>query len=412
MRSLILTCELAIRDWAHERLLSVCAVLTLASVLTPLLVLFGVRYGVVSALQERLLQDPAILTITPLGSGAYTQTWLDALRARPDVAFAIPRTRDIAATIQLVYEKTDTPPRFVRASLEPTAKGDPLLKRAGVTWQASEDDPVILSSTAARKLGLSDPVAPGTTIQGQLGRKRPDGSLESVTLPLRVETVLPLETEERDVAFVSLALLEDAENYRDYLAVPKRAFSGDPQPAGERRYAGFRLYANQLEEVETLRDLLTGQGLEVVTKAREIRSVRGLDRALTLIFLLIALTAAAGFAASTASGVLAAVRRKDKQLGMLRLIGFPGTAIVAYPVVQALLTGLLGTLTAGLAYLGVSVSIDMLFADQLQGATVCRMPATHYLLALGIVLLLSGVASIQASRRAARIQPSEVLRDL
>ncbi|MEG2004458.1 MAG: FtsX-like permease family protein [Bilophila sp.] len=414
MRSLILTCGLAVRDWAHERLLSTCAVLTLASVLTPLLVLFGVRYGVVSALQDRLLQDPAILSVTPTGSGAYTQTWLDALRARPDVAFAIPRTRDIAATIQLVYENptAQTPDtRFVRASLEPTSAGDPLLARAHLALSPTPNS-VILSATAARKLGLSLPLASETTIQGQLGRRRPDGKLESVTLPLRVQAVLPLETEDRDVAFVALSLLEDAELYRDYIAVPARGFAGASPPQGERKYAGFRLYARHLSDVETVRDLLTAQGVEVVTRAREIHTVRSLDRALTLIFLLIALTAAAGFVASTASGVLAAVRRKDKQLGMLRLIGLSGRAIMLYPIVQALLTGLLGTLLAGIVYLGVSYSIDTLFTEQLQGAAVCRMPVLHFLLALGIVLVLSALASLHPACRAAQIQPSEVLREL
>ena len=51
-------CGMALRDYWHERALSLCAVLALATVLAPLLILFGVRNGVISNLQERLLQDP------------------------------------------------------------------------------------------------------------------------------------------------------------------------------------------------------------------------------------------------------------------------------------------------------------------------------------------------------------------
>ena len=49
-------CGMALRDYWHERALSLCAVLALATVLAPLLILFGVRNGVISNLQERLLQ--------------------------------------------------------------------------------------------------------------------------------------------------------------------------------------------------------------------------------------------------------------------------------------------------------------------------------------------------------------------
>ena len=51
-------CGMALRDYWHERALSLCAVLALATVLAPLLILFGVRNGVISNLQERLLRYP------------------------------------------------------------------------------------------------------------------------------------------------------------------------------------------------------------------------------------------------------------------------------------------------------------------------------------------------------------------
>ena len=47
-------CRLACRDYLREALLSACAVLGLAAVLTPLLVLYGVKFGVVQTLTDRL----------------------------------------------------------------------------------------------------------------------------------------------------------------------------------------------------------------------------------------------------------------------------------------------------------------------------------------------------------------------
>ncbi|WP_428564672.1 MAG: ABC transporter permease [Solidesulfovibrio sp. DCME] len=406
MRDLVIAAGLAVRDFLHDRLMSLCAVLSLASILAPLLLLAGVRAGVIGALQERLRRDPAILTVLPEGSrGGYALEWIEALGNRPDVAFVIPRTRDIAAVLPLEYQTADGV-RRVPADMEPTAPGDPLLVRYGAAPPSEEQ--AVLSASAARKLG----VGAGDRIEGRLGRRRPAGGLESVTMPLTVTAVLPLEAEGRDVVFVPLPLLEDAESYRDGLAVPRRGFAGEPPSEAPRRYAGFRLYARDLASVSGLRDFFVGQGVEVITKAREIEVVRTLDKSLTLLFACIAVSAGAGFVASSTSNVLAAVRRKDKHLAMLRLLGFSGLAIRIFPIVQSLLTAGLGSLLAWGMYAAIAALIDRLFADSLAGQAVCRLPAGHLAVACGIVLALSLLSSIQASLRAARIDPSAVLREL
>ena len=40
--------RMSLRDYLHERLLSACAILGLAAVLAPLLVLFGVKSGIIN----------------------------------------------------------------------------------------------------------------------------------------------------------------------------------------------------------------------------------------------------------------------------------------------------------------------------------------------------------------------------
>lgn len=102
MRTVARACLLALRDYAHEGLLSACSVLGLAAVLTPLLVLYGVKFGVVQTLTDRLLEDPRTLEISPVTSGRYTPDYLARLAAHPDVSFVLPRTRSIAATMDLL----------------------------------------------------------------------------------------------------------------------------------------------------------------------------------------------------------------------------------------------------------------------------------------------------------------------
>lgn len=401
LREYALACTLAAKDWAYETLLSLCMVFSLASILVPLLVLGGIQYGVISSLTENLSKDPAILTVTPVGSGAYTKEWILAVQEKQEVSFAIPRTRDIAATMQLIFTKANGQSARARVSLEPTAEGDPVVETPITTSNG-----LVLSYTAAQNIGA----AVGETVTGQLGRKTPQGNLESVEIPMLVEGILPIEKESKEVAYVPLTFLEDAENYRDYIAVPSRGFSGDEKQAST--FASFRLYAKDLESVGPLRDFFEAQNIPVYTKAAEIATVQSLDRSLSLIFALVGLTVSIGAFASMASNVLAAVRRKDKHLGMLRLLGFSTAALRLFPVTQAVLTGFMATLLAGLAYLALAAGINALFAGTLAGGVVCSLPFIYYLAIVVGVLLLSVLSSLQGAAWAAKIAPSDVLREI
>ena len=119
-----------------------------------------------------------------------------------------------------------------------------------------------------------------------------------------------------------------------------------------------------------------------------------------------------GFGASTASNALASVRRKERHLALLRLVGYTSPAIMAFPLFQGALTSLLGTGLASGLYLGAATVIDHLFAASLNNEALCRLLPEHFALALGIVLGVTLAASLHPAARAAAIEPSEVLRDV
>lgn len=417
--------ELACADYRREGLLSACAVLGLAAVLAPLLILYGVKFGVVETLTARLLHNPATLEISPVGSGRYTADYVASLGRHPAVAFALPRTRAIAATIGLSRPATPgaLAPRVVTASMEPTAAGDPLLTRYGaavpqaVYEQTGEQkrltgSGICLSASAAEKLG----VGPGDALVGTVERGR-RGAVEKARIRLTVASVLPLAAEQKDVVFLPLALLEAAEDFRDGRAAaamnPADGWTGDPLPDTPRVYAGFRLYARTLETVPRLRDAFRARQVEVYTHADEIEQVLTLSASLGLVFSLISIAAAVGFAASTASSALAGVKRKERVLGLLRLMGFPMTALLLFPLTQALLTALSGTALASLLYLGAAQAINLLFADSLgHMESLCRLLPQHFAVALGMATALSLAAALGPALRAAHIEPSEVIREV
>ena len=409
--------RLACKDYWHEFLLSACAVLGLAAVLTPLLVLYGVKFGVVQTLTERLRNDPRNLEISPVISGRYTPEYLAKLAAHPDVAFVLPRTRSIAATMDLSAGNGDARSVLV-ASLEPTAEGDPLLQRFGATVPSMPQSPdaeaigVTLSSSAAEKLHLKQ----GDTLNGKVER-RFQGKMQTARVALRVTAVLPLAAQQKDVAYVPLALMEATEDYRDGRAVPElgaqNGWTGEPRPQGERVYPGFRLYARGLDHVMPLREAFAAQKLDVYTHAEEIEQVTALARALNLIFALICAATAIGFLASTASSVLAGIKRKERVLGLLRLHGFTTGKLMLFPLAQSLLTALAGTALASGVYGVAAFAINKLFSASVTGMEqVCLLLPEHFVLAFAAVSGLALLAALAPALRAARVEPSEVIREI
>lgn len=487
MRSIIQAIALAMRDYRHEALLSTCSVLGLAAALAPLLVLIGVRHGIISTMTERLLSDPRTLEITPVGSGSYGPDWFRDLSAMPETAFVMAQTRSIAATMNL--RDPERPERQIVTPLTASGSGDPLLKRwslAETGWQEQhtprQNEPalpesgsagpapdarpvsggmpgmpatgetyghggetggarggentqnnagandstrptamIVLSESAARKVGA----APQSRLEGRLDRVR-EGKRESASLSLLVAAVLPPEAHGTDMAYVPLELLAASEDYRDGLAVPFLAWSGDSQTAPantladyaawireNRVYASFRLYASSLDGVSPLWRYFKDRHIEVYVKADEIESVRSLDMAFAVIFGLITLATVFGLCASTASSAMAGVKRKSRSLGIMRLIGFSRSDILLFPICQTVTTGFFGFLLALALYLVVAVSIDQVFADSLPGSvSICTMPFSYGLAVCLVVILLSVASSFAAAWKATTIEPSEVIRDV
>jgi putative ABC transport system permease protein len=392
---------LATRDYFHEWQISICFVLALAAELGPMMVLFGLKFGIVGSMIDELREDPAKREIRPVGSGHYDRAWIEALAKRKDVAFVVPRVRSIAATLEV---SSDRAPRILTLEVIPSAAGDPLLPPGTAVPRGLRE--VVLSASAARKLQVSV----GDGIDGSLAR-RFQGHKERVHLPLTVVGIAPARSFSRDALFASVALNEALEDFRDGRAVPALAWEG--APAGERRYTGFRLYARSIYDVAGLEAGFERSGIEVRTQAADIETVQRMDRTLSAIYWAIALIGLAGFSLSLGASLWANVDRKRRDLSVLRLVGFRTGDIVWFPLVQSLYTALLGWALAVAIYRGAAWGINLMLAPQLDAAQqVCRLLPEHYLVALGLTLGASMLAALLAGMRAARVEPSEGLREI
>lgn len=394
--------RLALRDFFHERLMSACFVFSLAAVLLPLLVLFGLKFGIIGNLLAPLTEDPRYRQILPVGSGRYSPEWFSAMQGRDDVAFIVPRTRTIAATMRLRMPEAATG-RIISVELIPSAAGDPVLE--GIDAPSGFDQ-VVLSRDAADKLGA----AAGARLEGIVSRTL-RGERQTLQLPLDVTAVAPHGAFERDGLFVSGELLVAIEDFRDGHAVPELGAQAGTRRVPDRPYAGFRLYASELEDVAALRRGLMAQGIDVRTRAADIELVQALDRNLSIVFWVIAVVAGTGYGLAFGASVWANVDRKRREFSVLQLTGFSSHSVVWFPVLQAVMTAVIGWLIAMIAFFLVQAGLNALFEDNLGGGeSVCRLLPGHLVAALVLTTAAAATAAAAGGLRLSKLEPSLSLR--
>ena len=394
---------LAFRDYIHEWRMSSCFILALASVLAPMLLLFGLKFGIVTGMMDRLVEDPRNREIRPVGANRFDYDWFKIMEHNPDVAFVVPRTRSLSATIQL--QRVDGG-KILTVEQIPSAIGDPLLDSDAMPPQGFSQ--VVVSAPTARELNLK----PGDTVDASIARIF-NGHRERVHLTLNVVAVAPYSSFPRVGVFASIPLLTATEDFRDGRAVPLLHWQGDSAVKEDRTFSGFRLYARSIHDVARLREQMNNQGLKITTRAAEIEIVESIDHNLSIVFWIVVLVGFSGFSLSLGASLWANVERKQRELSILRLIGFRTMVIVWFPVIQALFTGFFGWLLAIVIYYGVASTINQLFISHAEvGRSICELLAIHFAIALGLTLCSATLAATLGGFRAARVEPSDGLREV
>lgn len=395
---------LSLRDLLHERTLALCSVVGLAAVLAPLIVLFGLKHGIIEGLRAELIENPRSRMVVNAANRQFDAAFLRRLAARPDIGFVIPRTRTLNTEAR--FERADRPGTVLRAELLATAAGDPLvagLPRAGPLE-------VVPSASVAARLGL----APGmpVTLRALRGEA---GAREVLVLPVIVSAVAPPAAFGRDGVFVDLRLLLLVDGFTDGV-LPVTAGPAEVRDDPDRVYAGFRAHARRLEDVTAVDHALRREGVEVETLAEQVAGLLRLDGSLTVLFGLLAGLGGIGYLVSLGVGLYANVERKRRDLSLLRLIGLLRRDLVLFPLLQAAVIALAGAVLAGSVALAVAAVVNGLpIAGATAGAAearpICIVAPVHLLLAVLATLAGAAVAAVSAGLRAARILPAEGLRD-
>jgi len=390
---------LASRDIWHDRKVSLCIIASLVATIAPLLLLFGLRHGVVSQLNAELLSDPRNLEVRMVGNHDLPAHWFETLRQLPSVRFVAPLTRSLNAQADL---RRDSHRFITNVELIPSAPADPLL--AG--QRAPEMGQIVLSASAAQRLQVQIGDQVDVVVVRVRETQRQHGQYVA-----HVSGILPASVFARPAALLPLETLVAIEDFRDGFTAPILGFNeGDTAPI-RHRYARARIYAATLDDVADIARWLETQHIESTTRASDIAAVKAITGVLDLIFAVIAWTALLGCAASLAGALLANIDRKRGDLAMLRLLGFGPAAISSYLMVQALIMSIAAFGIACIFYaVGSSLFNTALSGHLAESGFVCQLEPLHILLAGGSTLLLAALVAGIGGIRAIQIQPAESLR--
>ena len=391
-----LVLALAWQDLRHERRLALCAVAGLAAVLAPLLVLFGLKTGAVERARAELIENPRARQITNLATGSFDEAFLRRLQARPEVEFVALRARSLNS--EAFFARTDRPATARAAELVPSGPHDPLLRGA----PAPAPEEIVPQANFAARLGLQ----PGMTVQMRVPAAT---GREPLLVTLRVAAIAPVAATGRDAVLVHPLLQRLVSAHVDQL-LPQRATLADAAALPALPAEGFRVHVRDLRHVVALDAALRAEDIAVESRAEEVGALFALDRALGLLFAVLAGLGGAGYLVSLGVGLYAGVERKLRELSLLRLVGFRRGDLVLFTLAQAGLTGAAGALLAAGSALAIQAGLNRFWPVAEAGGALSAITLPHLLIAVAGTVVAAALAAAFAGARASRIRPAEGLR--
>ena len=240
---------LGFRDIVHDFWSLLPQVFALAAVLTPLMLTYSLRHGVIETMLEQLTQKPFYTEITPLSHAEYDNAFFEDLRSDPRVDFVVPKIAITLSRADFLFGKSSGVRTKVEGRLLATDEGDPMLPRAA---PVPNHEQVVLSSGLATALG----VALGDTVSLRTER---NCDLAQLELDLTVVGIAQTGKWTGRAAAIGAPLARDFEIWRQDCVAEFAAIS-DAQRA-EFIYHNFRLYGTGLDTLRPLVDKLEGMGV-------------------------------------------------------------------------------------------------------------------------------------------------------
>lgn len=245
---------LAMKDLWHEKLITINLILGTAAIIAPLLILFGIKFGTIETMTNRLVNDPKNLEIRPLSSRSYTPIWFNEISKNDKINFVIPMTRQLSSSVLIKPLNLST--NSVRADIVATDEGDPLLLQNGGV--IPDKTSCVLSYSLAKKLDLKKNDMIQCVVTRYVKKK-----IQKASISLKVAAILTPRAGFIKSIYVPLKTVENIEKYKDGLAISEWNWKGNISQAYPVYDGVFISVPKQLDRVDQIK-LLSGTGFSYI----------------------------------------------------------------------------------------------------------------------------------------------------
>ena len=375
--------KLALSSLRFNRLISLSLIGALCSVIAPLLLLFSLRYGIISSLENNLKSSPVNLELKLKTGYKLDESFFDDLKKNPRISFVLPLTRSLSTTVDVAFNgkiKRDL-------SAIPTKKGDPLLKASKLDDELAKTE-VYLSENLANDLGVKT----GDSIKYIVSRIT-DGSRENAVVNFTVKGIVKKEYLSTNALIVNFNTLIYMEDFKDGYNPP--IFSDGSKLNDTRKFfAKARIYVKTLDDVAPIDAYLRSKNYQCFSMLSSIENLKAISSVLSFIFYAIAITSVVGGIFASAGLILTSVLRAEKSYALLLLTGIKKTKVLMIVLIEnTVLTSLAYALSLVLFYIGMWV-FNHYFTSLLgQGSVVSTLNLVHvvagYLATIAVTLLIT-----------------------
>jgi putative ABC transport system permease protein len=327
-----------------EKLINISLMLVLAAVITPIMLLFSIRYGVVSELVKELKTNPNTLQLHILGfTNELKSDFFETLNKDPAISFVVPAIRSTSALVTI--KTRDAVMDMIEVM--PTASGDPLLKMSKLDDNL-DDSQMFISQSVADKFK----VRAGDELRLLISRKKNE-VMEAKSLYLKVKGVLPRNLLPKNALMVNLKLLFAIEDYRDGY---EPLLISDGSSAKEvHRFYSARIYVSDLDDVEPMTRLITSRfGLEISSAITSIKQFKDITDVLNVIFLVLTVISCIGGILAFGGIIYNNLFRARASYAMLLLTGFSRLRLLWIVTLQNLM----------ISFSAYFLSVVLLFSGQ------------------------------------------------
>ena len=244
---------LAMKDLIFENLITINLIIGTAAIIAPLLILFGIKFGTIETMTNRLVNDPKNLEIRPISSNSYSQNWFTKIKENSYIDFVIPMTRQLSSSVEIA---SITSKKKLTADLIATDKGDPLLLQNG--GEIPKQKSCVLTHTIAKELNLKKGDTLKCTVSRFVNKK-----IQRKSLSLKIVSILSQRAGFLKSIYVPLDIVENIEKYKDGLAVPQWNWKGKLSEAYPIYDGVFVSVAKKLDRLAQIK-LLTGTGFAYI----------------------------------------------------------------------------------------------------------------------------------------------------